>query len=64
MLNTLIRDETQDTVITECHGDSYCILFDDEMTMEEAIALVESIPSRSQTKFVIFQADRAVGLYR
>lgn len=64
MLNTTIRNETQDTVITECHDENFVVLFDEQMTMEEAIALVERIPRRSQTKFVIFQLDRSVGLYR
>ena len=64
MIEVAIRDEAQDTVITECHDESYFVLFDELMTMEEAIALVEGIPRRSQTKFVIFQADRIVGLYR
>ncbi len=58
------RDETQDTVITECHGEDHVILCDVPMTMDEAIALVERIERRDKTKFVIFQPDRAVGLYR
>lgn len=64
MLDTIIQDETTHTLITECHGDRYEVLLDDQMTMDEAIALVERIESRNKTKFIIFQADRTVGLYR
>ncbi len=64
MTSMMIHDETQDTVITECHGEDHVILCDEPMTMDEAIALVERIERRDRTKFVIFRQDRIVGLYR
>lgn len=59
-----IRDETTDTVITELHDQGHIILSDEPMTMAQAIAHVEGTERRHKTRFVIFQADRVVGLYR
>lgn len=64
MLDAAIRNETQETLITEYHDEGYVVLCDELMAMHEAIALVERIPRRDKTRFVIFQPDRTVGLYR
>ncbi|ETX03710.1 MAG: hypothetical protein ETSY1_46415 (plasmid) [Candidatus Entotheonella factor] len=64
MPQAAIRNETTDTLITEYHDEGHVVLFDDQMTMDEAIALVERIHHCDKTKFVIFQPDRTVGLYR
>ncbi len=64
MLNVPIRDETQPTVIAEGCDDAYVVLVDEPMTMAEAMATVKRIQSRAKTKFVIYQPDSTVWLYR
>ena len=63
-LDAASHEETQPTVITECHDGGHVIVFEDDLSMAEAIAVVERIVGRHKTRFVIFQPDYTVSLYR
>lgn len=57
-----IRNETTDTVITRQGPEGLTILYDAPMTMEEAMLRVQALAGDTPQVFVIFQAERIVGL--
>ncbi|ETW95409.1 MAG: hypothetical protein ETSY1_30745 [Candidatus Entotheonella factor] len=61
-MHTIIRNETTDTVITQQSPEGLTILCDAHMTMEQAMDRVQTMAGDTPTAFVIFQADRVVGL--